>query len=133
MVPHGSNSAADALAKLAKEFACLEEDSIPIEIQGHKALSLTDLEHISKTPLKILSASSTTDEEGDWRRPLIDYLKERKLPQDKSLSNQIKKCALSYALVNNLLYRRSFDHMWLRCLDQREALKIVNEVYSGLC
>ncbi|KAI0530852.1 hypothetical protein KFK09_000400 [Dendrobium nobile] len=132
-VPRGSNSVADAFAKLVKEFACPEEDSIPIEIQGRKALSLIDLEHISKTPLQILSASSTTDEEGDWRRPLIDYLKEGKLPQDKSLSNQIKKRALSYALVNNLLYRRSFDHMWLRCLDQREALKILNEVHSGLC
>ncbi|KAI0499574.1 hypothetical protein KFK09_017780 [Dendrobium nobile] len=66
-VPRGSNFAADALAKLAKEFACPEEDSIPIEIQGRKALSLIDLEHIGKTPLQILSASSTADEEGDWR------------------------------------------------------------------
>ncbi|XP_028547905.1 uncharacterized protein LOC114578685, partial [Dendrobium catenatum] len=62
-VPRRSNSAEDALAKLAKEFVCPEEDSIPIEIQSRKAISLIDLEHISKTPLQILSASSTIDEE----------------------------------------------------------------------
>ncbi|KAI0492103.1 hypothetical protein KFK09_026368 [Dendrobium nobile] len=50
-IPRGSNSAADALAKLANEFACPEEDSIPVEILGRKALSLIDLEHISKAPL----------------------------------------------------------------------------------
>ncbi|XP_020704571.1 uncharacterized protein LOC110115628 [Dendrobium catenatum] len=66
-ITRGSNSAADALAKLVKEFACPEEDSIPIEIQDRKALSPIDLKHISKAPLQILSASSTTDEEGDWR------------------------------------------------------------------
>ncbi|XP_028548815.1 uncharacterized protein LOC114579170 [Dendrobium catenatum] len=73
-VPRGSNSAADALAKLAKEFACPEEDSIPIEIQGRKTLSPIDLKHISKSPFQVLSASSTIDEEGDWRQPLIDYI-----------------------------------------------------------
>ncbi|XP_020687491.1 uncharacterized protein LOC110103219 [Dendrobium catenatum] len=131
-VPRGSNSTVDALAKLAKEFACPEEDSILIEIQGRKALSPIDLEYISKKPLQIFSASSTTEEEGDWTRHLIDYLQKKKLPQDKSLSNQIKKRALSYALVNNSLYCRSFDQMWLRCLDKQQALKIVNEVHSGL-
>ncbi|PKU75443.1 hypothetical protein MA16_Dca019709 [Dendrobium catenatum] len=132
-VPRGRNFAADALEKLAKEFASPEEDSIPIEIQGCKILSPIYLEHISKNPFQILSASSATDKEGDWRQPLIDYLQEGKLPQDKSLSNQIKKRAISYALVNNLLYRRSFDQMWLHCLHKQEALKIVNEVHSGLC
>ncbi|KAI0498537.1 hypothetical protein KFK09_019425 [Dendrobium nobile] len=76
----GSNSAEDALAKLAKEFECPEEDSIPIEIQGRKTLSPIDLEHISKNPFQVLSSSSTTDGEGDWRLPLIDYLREGKLP-----------------------------------------------------
>ncbi|PKU82315.1 putative mitochondrial protein [Dendrobium catenatum] len=66
-VPRGSNYAADALAKLAKEFACPEKDSIPIEIQGRKTLSPINLEHISKNPFQVLSASSMNDEEGDWR------------------------------------------------------------------
>ncbi|KAI0519706.1 hypothetical protein KFK09_007165 [Dendrobium nobile] len=132
-IPRGNNSSADALAKLAKEFACPEEDSIPIEIQGRQVLSPIDLEYVNKQMSQVLSTSSTVNEEGDWRQPIIEYLQEGKLPHERSLAHQIKKRALSYALVNNTLYRRSFGQMWLRCLDKCEALKIVNEVHAGLC
>ncbi|PKU81468.1 RNA-directed DNA polymerase [Dendrobium catenatum] len=104
-IPRGSNSSADALAKLAKEFACLEEDSIPIEVQGHQVLSPIDLEYINKQVFHVLFASSAVDEEADWRQTIIEYFQEGKLPHERSLAHQIKKRALSYVLVNNTLYR----------------------------
>ncbi|KAI0488209.1 hypothetical protein KFK09_028036 [Dendrobium nobile] len=95
----GSNLRRMPSAKLAKEFACPEEDSIPIESMKKQ----------------------------NWRQPIIEYLQEGKLPHERSLTHQIKKRALSYALVNNTLYRRSFDQMWLRCLDKCEALKMLTK------
>ncbi|PKU83999.1 hypothetical protein MA16_Dca006474 [Dendrobium catenatum] len=104
-IPSGSNSSADALSKLAKEFAYLEEDSIPIEVQGRQVLSPIDFEYINKQVFHVLSTSSVVDEEGDWRQPIIEYLQEGKLPHERSLAHQINKRVLSYALVNNALYR----------------------------
>ncbi|NAV32995.1 reverse transcriptase-like protein [Klebsiella pneumoniae] len=134
-IPRGENTTADALAKLAKELSCLgEEKSISIEVQNHQTLSLIDMDFINQNQksnkIFILAVG---DEENDWRQPFIDYLSEGKLPDDKSVAYQIKKHALSYALINNTLYRRSYDQLWLRCLTRSEALKIVTEVHSGLC
>ncbi|XP_020693052.2 uncharacterized protein LOC110107202 [Dendrobium catenatum] len=133
-IPRGKNSTADALAKLAKALAFPEEDSIPIEVQGRQVLSPIDLEHISRecsTEVKIVSA--VNDEGLDWRKPFIEYLQENKLPQEKSAADKIKRRSLSYSLINNTLNKRSFDQMWLRCLNKSEAQKIVEEVHAGLC
>lgn len=56
-----------------------------------------------------------------------------KLPREPSLASQVKKRALSFAFVNNTLYRRSFHQLWLRCLGKEEAQKVMGEVHSGLC
>ncbi|XP_028549778.1 uncharacterized protein LOC110092989 [Dendrobium catenatum] len=70
--------------------------------------------------------------QNDWRQPFIDYYRENKLLADKSLATQIKKRALRYAFVNNTLYRRSFEQMWLHCLGRDEADKVISEVHEGL-
>ncbi|XP_028548535.1 uncharacterized protein LOC114579037, partial [Dendrobium catenatum] len=122
------NSMADALAKLAKELACIEEESISIEVQGRKILSPIDLEYINKIfPSKGEIVLAVNDETVDWRKPFIDYLQENKLPQEKSAADQIKRRALSYTLINNTLYRRYFDQLWLRCFNKQEAQKIITE------
>ncbi|PKU82262.1 hypothetical protein MA16_Dca017484 [Dendrobium catenatum] len=133
-IPRGRNSMADALAKLAKELACIEEEPISIEVQGRKILSPIDLEYINKIfPSKGEIVLAIDDETVDWRKPFIDYLQENKLPHEKSAADQIKRRALSYTLINGTLYRRSFDQLWLRCLNKQEAQKIVTEVHAGLC
>ncbi|XP_020597135.1 uncharacterized protein LOC110036916, partial [Phalaenopsis equestris] len=38
---------------------------------------------------------------------------------------------MSYAFVDNVLYRRSFDQMWLRCLSIAEAQDIVKEFFKS--
>lgn len=73
------------------------------------------------------------EESNDWRQSLINYLKEGKLPTNKSLAAQLGKRILRYAFVNDTLDRRSFEQMWLRCLGTYEASKVVTEVHEGLC
>ncbi|XP_020702539.1 uncharacterized protein LOC110114114 [Dendrobium catenatum] len=67
------------------------------------------------------------EEESDWRIPFIEYLKRGRLPDDRSLATQIRKRALSFSYVNKTLYRRSFDQMLLRCLNNEEARKVMSE------
>jgi Integrase core domain/Integrase zinc binding domain len=35
--------------------------------------------------------------------------------------------------LNDTLYRRSFDQLWLRCISYQEAEQVMKEVHSGLC
>ena len=118
---------------LPKELACPEEKSIPLEVQNRQVLSPIDLQYLEKSLVEGSIALTNENKEEDWRQPFIDYLQEDKLPQESSMDHQIKKRALSYALINKTLYRRSFDQMWLRCLGKGEALKVVTEIHAGLC
>ncbi|XP_028550146.1 uncharacterized protein LOC114579513 [Dendrobium catenatum] len=131
LIPYrGENGKADALAKLAKEMANSQENPILITIQNRHALAPASLQdNEGKETLESFHIS----DESDWREPFITYFKEGRLPDDKSIALQISKRALRYAYVNNTLYRRSFDQMWLRCLGPDESQKVITEVHEGLC
>jgi hypothetical protein len=42
----------------------------------------------------------------DWQQPFIDYIREQKVPSDKSSAEQLIHRAKSYVLVGDKLYRR---------------------------
>lgn len=107
-----------------------QENPILITIQNRHALAPASLQdNEGKETLESFHIS----DESDWREPFITYFKEGRLPDDKSIALQISKRALRYAYVNNTLYRRSFDQMWLRCLGPDESQKVITEVHEGLC
>jgi hypothetical protein len=39
----------------------------------------------------------------DWRQPFIDYIREQKVPTDKTLAEQLIRQAKSYILVGDKL------------------------------
>jgi hypothetical protein len=41
----------------------------------------------------------------DWQQPSIDYIREKKVPTDENLVEQIIRRAKSYVLVRGKLYR----------------------------
>ena len=64
---------------------------------------------------------------------MIDYLNHGKLPNEVRHKAEIKRQALCFVVYNNTLYRRSFENIWLRCLGEEEATKILEEAHSGVC
>ncbi|XP_020688552.2 uncharacterized protein LOC110103982 [Dendrobium catenatum] len=126
-VPRSKNRKAYALAKLAKELADPTRNPVSIIVQYRQALCPADLSSLNQT-----LAVFAVDEESDWREPFIEYLKYGRLPDDKSLAAQIRKRALSFAYINETLYRRSFDQMWLRCLSKEEASRVMSEIHEGI-
>lgn len=134
-VPRRNNGKADALAKIAKELASKLSSPITVLIQNRQILSPADLspanEETSHSESTLIALQ--VDEAYDWRKPFFEYLQCGKLPREPSLASQVKKRALSFAFVNNTLYRRSFHQLWLRCLGKEEAQKVMGEVHSGLC
>jgi hypothetical protein len=42
----------------------------------------------------------------DWRQPLIEYIREQKIPFDKNMAEQLIRQAKTFVLVGDKLYRR---------------------------
>ena len=63
--------------------------------------------------------------------PLVRYLEDDILPEDRNESRKIKKKAARYCLSQGKLYHRSFSGPYLRCVTPREATKILVELHEG--
>ena len=59
-------------------------------------------------------------------------MKYGELPEEKSLAMQLKKRAMRFTLINDVLYRRSYDQLLLRCLS-KESEEAMHEGHSGIC
>ncbi|KAL0392933.1 UNVERIFIED_CONTAM: hypothetical protein Sradi_2516100 [Sesamum radiatum] len=74
-----------------------------------------------------------TNQLEDWRKPLLDYLKEGILPGDEMEANQLKSRVARFALLQNILYKHSFYQPYLRCLPTEKGRDILHEIHEGVC
>jgi hypothetical protein len=65
----------------------------------------------------------------DWRKELIDYLKN---PSHK-VSRQLRFCAAKFVLLENDLYYRTIDGVLLKCLGVEESKSLMDEIRKGVC
>ena len=69
------------------------------------------------------------------RDPIIAYLKDRTLPNDRVEAQKLQHLAIRYTLLGNVLYKRSYSNIhsdpYLRCLRQEEARKVMQEIHNG--
>jgi hypothetical protein len=70
----------------------------------------------------------------DWRQPFIDYIREQKVPSDKSSAEQLICRAKSYVLVGDKLYRRSATFgVLMKCVSREEGKDILEEIHKDVC
>ncbi|GAU33948.1 hypothetical protein TSUD_148680 [Trifolium subterraneum] len=69
----------------------------------------------------------------DWRTPIIQYLENEKLPEEKEEKVKIKKMAAHYTMVGGELYKRGFSSPMLLCVAETESRRILNEIHNGSC
>jgi hypothetical protein len=70
----------------------------------------------------------------DWRQPFIDYIREQKVPLDKSSTEQLIRRAKSYVLVGDKLYRRgATSGVLMKCVPREEGKDILGEIHKGVC
>ena len=72
-------------------------------------------------------------DEEDWRQLLIDYLQHGKLLSNPRHKTEVKRRALRFIYFKGILYRRSFDGVFLWCLDNEKASKALHEAHFGTC
>ncbi|XP_024033086.1 uncharacterized protein LOC112095396 [Morus notabilis] len=110
-VPRAENRNADALAKLATSRDAGLLNMVPVEVLKAQ----TTAKRPEVTPV---------DYQPSWMDPIIRYLVDGELPEDKQQAKKMKYQAARYIMYNNLLYRRGYSTPMLRCLGaerQREC------------
>uniref|UniRef100_A0A2N9F9V4 Reverse transcriptase domain-containing protein n=1 Tax=Fagus sylvatica TaxID=28930 RepID=A0A2N9F9V4_FAGSY len=112
------NSHADILAKLA---TVLESD-----VQRTVCIETLDRPSFQKQEVSVCSISN----QPSWMDPILSYLMDNKLPEDKKEAKMIKRKAPRYwVFKEGLLYRRSFTGPYLLCVhpEMANALKYIWE------
>ncbi|KAG9446928.1 hypothetical protein H6P81_013056 [Aristolochia fimbriata] len=77
--------------------------------------------------------SASQNEVRDWREPIANFLRHDTLPVDLRERVQIRRAAPKYAFIHDILYRRSYEGLLLRCLSKEEGLQVLKETHSGIC
>ncbi|XP_026379008.1 uncharacterized protein LOC113273533 [Papaver somniferum] len=84
-----------------------------------------------KVDTKAYVAVTTADkyENGDWRKPIHQYLDTREFPKGRPEINKIKSKAATYELRDGVLYSKSYLGTLLRFLSKEEGHSILNEMH----
>ena len=72
-----------------------------------------------------------------WRSPIIAYLKDGTLLDDRVKVRKFQHLATRYILLGDILYRKSYSSLhpnpYLRCLSPEEARRVMQEIHNGDC
>ena len=70
-----------------------------------------------------------------WFESLQKYVEHGEYPSHfrKKEKRALRQYATNYVLLAGKLYRRSFDGQNMLCIDQVDAIKIMDEVHAGTC
>nr|GEW18966.1 reverse transcriptase domain-containing protein [Tanacetum cinerariifolium] len=120
-VPRSKNKKADALSKIALTNFTQLSKQVLVEILKEKSIQ-------EKEVTTVVEENGTT-----WMTPIIEYLKERTLPEDRKEARKLCIKARQYELLEGVLYRRSFLTLWLRCVGPLQADYVIREIYEGSC
>ncbi|GJR41445.1 reverse transcriptase domain-containing protein [Tanacetum coccineum] len=120
-VPRSKNKKADALSKMAStSFARLSKQVLVEEL---KEKSINEREVLA-----------VVEEEGDtWMIPIHEYLTDETLPAERNKARAIKHKSQRFAIINGILYKKSFLGPWLRCVGPSQANYVLREIHEGSC
>ena len=119
-IPRSQNTHADALAKLASTRDAEFLDVIPVEY----------LEQPSISSQEIFATELFTP---SWMDPILDFLRQGKLPGDRNEAHTIRRRAARYTIFDGKLYKKGFSSPLLLCVDRDQASYILTEIHEGIC
>ena len=73
------------------------------------------------------------DKEANWTTPIVSYLKNELLPKDKENTRKLRVRAVKFVLMDEVLYKRSFSQLYLRCLTQDKSYYVMRDVHEKAC
>ena len=91
------------------------------------------LSFIQLTPLIDVINVQEIGSKSDWTTPVVSYLKDGVLPDNKEAARKLKVQAARFVLIKDVLYKRGFSLPYLRCLSPEEVDYVMREVHEGIC
>ncbi|KAK3032618.1 hypothetical protein RJ639_036578 [Escallonia herrerae] len=119
-IPRDQNTQADTLSRLA--FAEEIEARHPVYLEFLNDRSISSRDEIE-----------SIDQEPCWMDRIIKYLSTGELPSERHEARNLRVKTARYALVEGILYKKSFSLPYLRCLRPSESLYALQEVHEGIC
>ena len=106
--------------------------------------SIKDAELLKVIPVKFLRKPSIHLAEksqavncatmaNNWTTPIIQYLKDDVLLEDKSKARLLRLKVARYLLYDGKLYKRGFSTPLLKYVDLEEWNHILREIHDGVC
>ncbi|BFG41093.1 hypothetical protein CerSpe_273670 [Prunus speciosa] len=138
--------AARNLSSMFKDISIkyiLREENLAANEMAQIASCIQIQEHHSERTIKVqkkflpsiisrgmdLEINTNEIQDGDWRKPLIDYLTN---PSPR-VGRKIKYQAIKFVIMNDELFRRSADGVLLRCLILKESMRVIGEIHEESC
>ena len=69
----------------------------------------------------------------NWTTPIVAYLKNGTLLEDRDESRRLKVTVARFVLIADVLYKRGFSRPCLRCLTPDKVDYVMREVHEGVC
>jgi hypothetical protein len=130
-VVHDNNVAADILSKLGSTHA---QEPAGVFVHKLHAPSIPEPAPPTTDPTHLPAGQEVMMIDMDWRQPFIDYIREKKVPSDKNLAEQLIHRAKSYVLVRDKLYKRGASpRVLMKCVHREEGKGILEEIHKGVC
>ena len=112
---------ADALATL----------SSMIEVNRWNDVPKIDVMRLDR-PAQVFAAEEVTDDK-PWYHDIKCFLQRQEYPLGASNKDRktLKRLADNFFLNNDVLYKRNFDMVLLKCVDRHEADMLMKEIHEG--
>ncbi|GJY86410.1 reverse transcriptase domain-containing protein [Tanacetum coccineum] len=92
------------------------------------------VEILKEKSIQEKEVAAVIEEEGPtWMTPIIEYLRDETLPDDRKEASKLRIKARQYELLDWILSRRSFLKPWLRCVGPLQADYVIREIHKGSC
>ncbi|XP_059658685.1 uncharacterized protein LOC132305016 [Cornus florida] len=124
-LPREDNEDADRLACSASSFREMLARVIPVDVLNQPSIFT---EPSSSNPWQI----NIIPYEPSWINPILTYIRDGVLPEQKDEVGKIRSKAAKYAILQNQLYRQSFLGLYLKCVTPTEARQILRTIHEGV-
>lgn len=127
-VPRKNNRHADAMACVAS-LVSLEDPVVDLKFVIHNLISPAIVDDSS-----LVTCCDFLDSD-EWYSHIVRYLTDGPFPDsaNRNTRARIRKLSARYIILSNVLYRRGYDGLLLRCLNKSEIPVALEEAHSGAC
>ncbi|GJR70566.1 reverse transcriptase domain-containing protein [Tanacetum coccineum] len=120
-VPRSENKKANVLSKIASTgFAHLSKQVL--------------VEELKENSINEVDVLAVVEEEGNtWMTLIYEYLTEGTLPAEANKARAVWRKSQQFAVINGVMYKKSFLGPWLRCVGPLQANYVLRETHEGFC